>query len=167
MKIHPFRISLVAAVLLAAGCVSTQSARIQEKSAVFASLTPRQQQLIKAGRVKVGFTTDMVYLALGKPAQVGLPSANVSGPTVAGVSPAKGRSAAATMEEWTYTRYVPNPGEDSFVLPPEPTLTHYHRDGRPLDHDPYADRMPGGAPAVYTLKLLVCDGRVVGGYLFD
>lgn len=167
MKLHLYRISLVAAVLLVAGCVSPQNARIQEKSAVFASLSPRQQQLIKAGRVKVGFTTDMVYLALGKPARVGLPSAHESVPAFAGVSPAKGRSAAATVEEWTYTRYVPNPGEDSFVQPPEPTLTHYHRDGRPLDHDPYDDRMAGGAPAVYTLKLLVCEGRVVAGYLLD
>ena len=53
------------------GCESSGlSARIQEKSAVFAALTPEQQQTIQEGAIELGYTADMVYLALGKPSKV-------------------------------------------------------------------------------------------------
>lgn len=57
-------------VLLVAGCASSQTARIRQSPQVFGSLTPDQQKLIQAGEVKVGFTADMVYLALGNPSKV-------------------------------------------------------------------------------------------------
>ena len=51
-----------------AGC-STIASRIKEKSAVFAALDPQVQENIRKGRVEVGYTVDMVYMALGEPDQ--------------------------------------------------------------------------------------------------
>jgi hypothetical protein len=52
--------------LALAGC-STVSSRIREKPAVFAKLDPAIQSRIKQGIIDVGFTPDMVYIALGRP----------------------------------------------------------------------------------------------------
>ena len=65
----PLRYSMLASVaaLLLSGCESTGvSSRIQEKSTSFATLTPEQQKLIRTGEIEIGFTSDMVYMALGK-----------------------------------------------------------------------------------------------------
>lgn len=63
--------ALLAAMALA-GCDATSgtAARIQEKSAVFATLTPEQKKNIEEGSIEYGYTTDMVYMALGKPSKV-------------------------------------------------------------------------------------------------
>ena len=59
----------LALAILLAGCDATSgtAARIQEKSAVFAQLTPEQKKNIEEGAIEHGYTTDMVYMALGKP----------------------------------------------------------------------------------------------------
>jgi len=50
------------------GCESdSSSARIQEKSAVYATLKPWQKKNIDKGVVALGFTPDMVYMAIGNP----------------------------------------------------------------------------------------------------
>jgi hypothetical protein len=64
-KLFPVFTALGAALLFA-GC-STINSRIQEKSAVFSSLDPATQAQIKHGDVGLGFTPDMVYMALGQP----------------------------------------------------------------------------------------------------
>ena len=79
-------------VVLLAGCDATSgtAARIQEKSAVFAPLTPEQKKNIEEGAIEHGYTTDMVYMALGKPS--------------------KTRERAAPegkVTMWTYTNYYP------------------------------------------------------------
>jgi len=61
----PFILGLL---LLAAGCESVES-RIKEKPAVFASVDKATQDKIKQGIIDLGYTEDMVYLALGKPDQ--------------------------------------------------------------------------------------------------
>ena len=77
--------------LLLAGCeTSGTSTRIQEKPATYAALSPQQQQAIKAGELNVGYTTDMVYLSLGKPSEINL------------VETADG---LATV--WTYKKFYP------------------------------------------------------------
>jgi hypothetical protein len=59
---------LVPVVLLAAGCVaSTPESRIARHREDFARLPESAQHKIRAGEVDVGFTEDMVLLALGKP----------------------------------------------------------------------------------------------------
>ncbi len=55
-----------AALLLAAGCQNVDD-RIKEKPDVFARLDHPTQDKIKQGIIDLGYTEDMVYLALGKP----------------------------------------------------------------------------------------------------
>ena len=77
----------LAAILIQAGCAATTTQRIEEKKSEFAALTPEDQQAVKAGVIKVGYSQDMVYMALGKP------------------STAK---AEAEKETWEYRNYVPS-----------------------------------------------------------
>lgn len=71
MKTAIFGGAALACAVFVAGCNSNPKSgialRIQEKSAVFAQLTPEQKKNIEGGAIEVGFTTDMVYMALGKP----------------------------------------------------------------------------------------------------
>lgn len=57
---------VVWAVLLLAGCTSVDR-RIEANQALFNSLSAEQQELVKQGRVGIGFTKDMVLLAMGQP----------------------------------------------------------------------------------------------------
>jgi len=52
-----------------AGC-STAATRINRNQELFNSLAAKDQELIKQGRIAVGFTSDMVRLALGEPDRV-------------------------------------------------------------------------------------------------
>lgn len=61
----PLLVVLAAAGLLA-GC-STIASRIKEKAPVFASLDAATQAKIQHGTVELGYTPDMVYMALGAP----------------------------------------------------------------------------------------------------
>jgi hypothetical protein len=64
---HLKKIVFVAGLLLAlAGCHSIDS-RIKEKQDVFDRLDPQAQDKIRQGVVEVGYTQDMVYIALGPP----------------------------------------------------------------------------------------------------
>ena len=57
------------AVLLALGACSSPESRIKKNLMVFATYPPETQEDIRAGRVRLGFTKDMVQLALGEPDQ--------------------------------------------------------------------------------------------------
>lgn len=57
------------AIALLAGC-STPTTRINNNPEVFARLTPEQQDLIKQGKVAIGFDMPMVKLALGDPDRI-------------------------------------------------------------------------------------------------
>ena len=72
MKKHLAQIgAALGLALLITGCESTGvDARIQEKSAVFATLTPEQRRYISVGAFAPGYTTDMVYMAVGKPSKI-------------------------------------------------------------------------------------------------
>jgi hypothetical protein len=52
--------------LFMAGC-ATPETRIRDNPAAFDRATPEQQQLIKQGKVALGFDEEMVQLALGRP----------------------------------------------------------------------------------------------------
>ena len=54
--------------LLLNGCQSVEN-RIGEHQAEFAALDPSTQRSIRRGVVNPGYTTDLVYIALGKPAE--------------------------------------------------------------------------------------------------
>ena len=57
------------------GACSTDS-RIQERAAVYSSLSPRDQALVKSGRVREGLPKEAVYIAWGAPDQVRVGSRN-------------------------------------------------------------------------------------------
>jgi len=69
MKTILWMVALLAGGVMLSGC-STPETRIAKQPELFNSLTPEEQQLIKEGRVGIGFTTDMVKLALGDPDRV-------------------------------------------------------------------------------------------------
>jgi hypothetical protein len=56
------------ALLFVAGCESVDT-RIQQNPQLFASLDAATQNKIKQGIIDIGYTEDMVYLALGAPDQ--------------------------------------------------------------------------------------------------
>ena len=58
---------LLAGVALLLGACSTVQTRIQEKSAVYNSLDPATQAKLAHGDIEIGYTADMVYIALGRP----------------------------------------------------------------------------------------------------
>lgn len=76
-----------AALILAAGCQTVDS-RIKENPQLFASLDAATQAKIKQGIIDLGFTEDMVYLALGAPDQK-----------------REARSAAGVQTVWIYNTY--------------------------------------------------------------
>ena len=57
---------LVVAALAVAGC-ATPAMRIKHNSTLFATFSQEDQNLIKQGRIALGFTPDMVKIALGEP----------------------------------------------------------------------------------------------------
>ncbi len=69
MKPTSLFILVIAAMLAFAGC-STVDSRIKERAAIFDQLKPEDQASIRKGMVELDYTTDMVYMAFGKPDNV-------------------------------------------------------------------------------------------------
>jgi hypothetical protein len=61
--------ALSLAALVLAGCATVDS-RIRQNTALFATYSPEVQAKIRAGRIEVGFTREMVEMALGPPDRV-------------------------------------------------------------------------------------------------
>ena len=80
MKMKYFALGLATLVLGLTGCQNVNS-RIKEKPDVFAKLDLATQDKIKQGIIDLGFTEEMVYLALGDPDQK-KESVSVTGQTV-------------------------------------------------------------------------------------
>jgi len=59
-------VALVLGVLLLAGC-ATPASRIKKNPELFASFPPEVQAKVREGRIEVGYTQDMVRMALGGP----------------------------------------------------------------------------------------------------
>ena len=95
-------ILLAAGLALLAGC-STPESRINQNPAAFARLTPEQQQLIKEGKVAIGFDQTTVKLALGDPDRI-----------------RERTDANGTSEIWSYVTYE---GDDGMLL----YRGYYHR----------------------------------------
>lgn len=94
-SMNPRLLALVLVVFGAfglAGC-STPETRIKSNPAVFARLTPAEQDLIKQGQVAIGFDTEMVKLAVGEPDRIS-ERTDASGKTVI----------------WSYTTYETTDG---------------------------------------------------------
>jgi hypothetical protein len=74
-------------LLLLAGC-STINSRIEANSAVFGALPLETQEKIRKGIVEVGYTPEMVYIAMGDPTEK-----------------RSSRSASRDRETWIYSVY--------------------------------------------------------------
>ena len=61
-------LTVFACLILLAACASPES-RIADNRTTFERYSPEVQQKIKAGQVDVGFTPEMVIMALGEPAR--------------------------------------------------------------------------------------------------
>jgi hypothetical protein len=68
MKIRLVTLSFVSVLAFLTGCESVDD-RIKEKPAAFAQADAAAQDKIKQGIIDLGFTEDLVYVALGKPDQ--------------------------------------------------------------------------------------------------
>ena len=60
-------LALVGGLALLTACSSTPQWRISENPGVFSRLAPEQQQLVREGKIALGFDTETVKLALGEP----------------------------------------------------------------------------------------------------
>ena len=105
-------LSLIAGLVLLAGC-STPESRIAKQPEAFARLTPDQQQMIKEGKVGVGFDMGMVQLALGDPDRI-RERTDLNGKT----------------EVWTYVTYE---SSDGMLL----YRGYYHRGWGGYGYHPY------------------------------
>lgn len=83
--------ALLAVVLTGCEFDNGISLRAKEKPEVYASLHVWQKRFIEKGVIAQGFTSDMVYIAMGNPSKVEMKPEP------------QGR-----MEVWTYSRYYPN-----------------------------------------------------------
>jgi hypothetical protein len=91
MKLFPILL-LCGALALLAGCSSPQT-RIDKEPEVFAKLNATDQQLIREGKVAIGFSREMVRLALGDPDRVYTRT-----------------DASGANEAWAYTTYETDDG---------------------------------------------------------
>jgi outer membrane protein assembly factor BamE (lipoprotein component of BamABCDE complex) len=111
MKALFFPISCLVLVMLV-GCATPQT-RINRNPEAFAGLSPTDQQLIREGKVAVGFTPEMVRLALGEPDRIYTRT-----------------DASGVNETWSYTTYETDSGVMLY-------RGYYHRQWRDPSY-PYA-----------------------------
>lgn len=132
---NPF--AAIAALLLfaALAACSTPDARIKRNQALFDSLPPAEQTLIREGKVGIGFTPDMVLLAVGDPDQRWTRT------------DAQGRT-----EIWSYTTY-----DDAAGGPLYRGYYHRYHDGYPFFYDNYYQ---GSARPREYFKVSFSEGRV-------
>jgi len=157
--------------LLSTGCESNGIAtRISEKSAIFTTLSTEEKESIEDGMIFPGFTTDMTYMAIGKPN-----------------STETSETEGTSVEMWSYKRFYPS-GRLEYIL------TEYSRTRNPnlqrsvdlqtgqanvSDHapgaNPTARRGTGSATGtqgemgrlslpdvpVYNLYVIFADGKIV------
>jgi len=132
MKIHSLLLACAALVMLA-GCATPQT-RIDRSPDVFVKLSPADQQLIREGKVAVGFTPEMVRLALGEPDRVYTRT-----------------DASGVNEAWSYTTYETDSGVMLY-------RGYYHRYWRDPFY-PYSLDYASRRTREY-FKVVFADGRV-------
>ena len=114
-------ILLLASLMLAGCATSTIQTRQQERSAAYAALSPDFRNLVDQGQIKIGMSTDAVYIAWGRPAEI-LAGETAQGQTVTWLYH------GTELEEYRYWSYRPF-YHRSYVFA-EPSLQHdyYPRD---------------------------------------
>lgn len=67
--LRPITLLLSLTALVTAGCATAVTSRIRQRQAEFNALDPVSQTNIRNGQVDLGYTPDMVYMALGEPSR--------------------------------------------------------------------------------------------------
>ncbi len=132
--------ALFLTVVALVGCDATSgtASRIQEKSAVFAQLTPEQKQRVEAGSIERGYTADMVYMALGKPSKV-----------------REKDSPDGTVVMWTYNNFYSNNPD----FAPDADRPERFSSGRSVGREQGVDNLAELPPE--TLHILFHGGKVI------
>jgi len=156
MKSFIVSIAALAAAMMLTGCDASSgiTSRIQEKSVLFDQLTPEKKKNIEEGAIEMGYTTDMVYMALGKPSKVREKTAP-----------------EGTVLMWTFNNYFPTvavarlslndpsrkyrPGQ---ISPNAPGNSVSISSTKPSGPEPGVDSL-GDIPSE-TLHVLFLDGKV-------
>ena len=121
MKPHCLLASLLAfAGLTFSGCETGRSARIQEKSSVYALFSDELKARVNQGSIDLGDSTDAAYIALGKPSVVSTHPSGMGEVTV-----------------WTYKRFVIGEEMSSKI--------DYSQPGRRFDGTPAKGAMLGAS----------------------
>src|SRR6266513_671314 len=81
-------IGILASALVLSGCNTTEE-RIKEHPEVFQRLSPQDQALVSAGKIREGMSVDAVWLAWGTPDQK-----------------AQGSARGRPVETWIYNEYT-------------------------------------------------------------
>lgn len=92
MKRYPLLFACLFGLSFLVGC-STPESRIRNNPTLFSSLSQTDQDLIKQGKVAVGFTPEMVKLAVGEPDRIYTRT-----------------DASGRNESWVYTSYTSHGG---------------------------------------------------------
>jgi hypothetical protein len=127
--------------LVLSGC-STVESRIEEKSAIFNALPTEAQSRIKQGLIDVGYTPDMVYIAMGRADRV-----------------VERSTAAGTETVWIYNNYYQEYQGTQFAgfrrsVYYDHRIKAYRVFYQPVHADVYADRVEEVARVVFK------DGKV-------
>ncbi|MCX6992328.1 MAG: hypothetical protein NT011_04210 [Kiritimatiellaeota bacterium] len=69
MKRYMFGNLAVVSLIVLAGCATPES-RIKDNPGLFASFPPEVQQNVRQGQIDIGYTPEMVEMALGKPDKI-------------------------------------------------------------------------------------------------
>lgn len=71
MTLRPLYLAAAAGVaLFAAGCSTTPETRIRDNPEAFTRLSPEDQELVRQGKVAIGFDKETVQLAVGEPDRI-------------------------------------------------------------------------------------------------
>jgi len=133
MKLFPLLLTC-AVLAVSSGCTTPQT-RINQNPEVFARLSPSDQQLIREGKVAVGFTPEMVRLALGDPDRVYTRT-----------------DANGVNEAWSYTTYETDTGVVLY-------RGYYHRHWHDPLYYPYYESYANRRAREY-FKVVFAGGRV-------
>jgi hypothetical protein len=126
MKPHPVVFLAFFSAVLSTGCEHARQSRIHQHEDLYAALDPFDRKLVREGLFDLGFSTDMLYMSLGKPDKV-----------------TPRQSDVGAEEIWTYKNFLYESMHGGVVGMRDPTTV---RGGRPMS----ARSLPQGMPNTLT-----------------